>query len=201
MKQWENKTQIKKGERQTFMHWKHLRVNYEGLLDLYRSQLKDMGEHALYATWNYVQYKQCKVNLQPGEVVMVHDFAQNYLCQHQHEPHGLHWLLPQVTLHPTVVHYRCPVDNCHLVTHEIVHVSDNLKHDVHLIAKFHNVTLEVLHENKVPIHKLVQFMDHAPSQYKSKTSFNYMSRSQIPTMHCFLELGMAKGHVMPALEE
>ena len=43
--------------------------------------------------------------------------AQNYLCQHQHESQGLHWLLPQVTLHPTVVHYRYPVDNCHLVTH------------------------------------------------------------------------------------
>ena len=77
-----------------------------------------MGEHSFYATWNYVQYKQCKVNLEPGEVVMVHDNAQNYLCQHQDEPQGLHWVLPQVTLHPTVVHYRCPVDNCHLVTHE-----------------------------------------------------------------------------------
>ena len=193
VKQWENKIQIKKGERQTFMHWKHLRVNHEGLLDLYISQLKDMGEHTFYATWNYVQYKQCKVNLQPGEVVMAHDFAQNYLCQHQHEPQGLHWLLPQVTLHPRVVHYRCPVDNCHLVTCEIVHVSDDMKHDVHLIAKFHNVTLEVLHENKVPNHKLVKFTDHAQSQYKSKTSFNYMLRSQIPTMHCFFGVRHGKG--------
>ena len=39
VKQWENKTQIKKGERQAFMHWKYVRVNYEGLLDLYISQL------------------------------------------------------------------------------------------------------------------------------------------------------------------
>ena len=67
---------------------------------------------------------------------MVHDFAQNYLCQHQHEPQGLQWILVQIALHPTVVHYRCPIDNCHLVTHEVVHVSDNLKHHAHLVEKF-----------------------------------------------------------------
>ena len=44
--------------------------------------------------------------------------------------------------------------------------------------KFHNVTLQVLCENKV---------------YKSKTSFNYLSRSQIPTMHCFFGVRHGKG--------
>ena len=124
---------------------------------------------------------------------MVHDFAQNYLCQHQHEPQGLHWILPQVTLHPTVVHYRCPVDNCHLVTHEVVHVSDDLKHDAHLVEKFQQVTLQVLKQHKVPIHKLVKFTDHAPSQSKRKTSFNYLTKSTIPTMYCFFGVRHGKG--------
>ena len=118
------------------MHWKHLCLDYKELLDLYIVQLSGMAEHSFYATWNYIQYKKCKGNLESGEVVMVHDFAKNYLCQHQHEPQGLHWILPQVTLHPTAVHYRCPVDNCHLVTHEVVHVPDDLKHNAHLLEKF-----------------------------------------------------------------
>ena len=50
VKQWENKRQLKNGERQTFMHWKRLCLNYEGLFDLYISQLKDMEEHSFYAT-------------------------------------------------------------------------------------------------------------------------------------------------------
>ena len=103
VKQWENKSKIKNDDHQTYMHWKYLHLDYHGLLDLYIDQLCSMSEHSFYATWNYIQYKKCKGNLEPGEVLIVHDFAQNYLCQHQHEPQGLHWILPQVTLHPTVV--------------------------------------------------------------------------------------------------
>ena len=40
-------------------------------------------------------------------------------------------------------------------------------------------------KDKVPICKLVKFTDHAPSQYKSKTSFNYLTKGTIPTMRCF----------------
>ena len=36
-------------------------------------------------------------------------------------------------------------------------------------------------------------MDHAPLQYKSKTSFNYLTRSKIPTMHCFFGVRHGKG--------
>ena len=39
--------------------------------------------------------------------------AQNYLCNLQNEPQAIHWLHKQATLHPTVVHYKCPVDDCH----------------------------------------------------------------------------------------
>ena len=175
------------------MHWKHLHLDFQGLLDLYIDQLCCMSEHSFYATWNYIQYKKCKANLESGEFVMVHDFAQNYLYQHQHEPQGLQWILPQVTLHPTAVHYRCPINNCHLVTHEVVHVSDNLKHDAHLVEKFQHATVQVLKKDKVLIHKSVKFTDHAPSQYMSKTSFNYLTKGTIPTMHCFFGVRHGKG--------
>ena len=36
-------------------------------------------------------------------------------------------------------------------------------------------------------------MDHAPSQYKSKTSFNYLTKSTMPTMHCFFGVRHGKG--------
>ena len=91
-----------------------------------------MAEHAFMAYWNYCQYKQAKKNILVGDVIFVHDFAQNYLCQHQKEVQGLHWSHEQVTIMPTVVHYRCP--KCHqLTTHDIVHITDDLKHDALLV--------------------------------------------------------------------
>ena len=103
-----------------------------------------MSEHAFFASWNYVQYKQIKSNICHGEIVMVQDFTQNYLCQLQNEPQAIHWLHKQVTLHLTVVHYHCPVDDCYTVAHEIVHVSNSLKHDAHSVEKINITTMQVL---------------------------------------------------------
>ena len=140
-----------------------------------------------------MQYKQIKSNICPGEIVMVQDFTQNYLCQLQNEPQAIHWLHKQATLHPNVVHYRCPVDDCCTVTHEIVHVSNDLKHDTHLVEKLNITTMQVLRENNVPVHKIIKFTDQAPSQYKNKTSFGYLTKSEIPTMYCFYGVKHGKG--------
>ena len=134
------------------------------------------------------------------------DFAQNYLCKLQNEPQAIHWLHKQATLHPTVVHYKCPVDDCHTVIHEVVHISNDLKHDAHLVEKFHQATMKVLKDQNVEVCKIVKFTDHAPSQYKNKTSFAYLSKHAVPTMHCFYGIRHGKrpcdacsGHVKQAM--
>ena len=81
---------------------------------------------------------------------------------------------------PTVAHYCC-IKCEQLVTHEIVHISDDLKHDAHLVKLFTSTSIEVLKANKVEIHKIIKFMDQAPSQCKNKTAFNYLANSKIPT--------------------
>ena len=130
-----------------------------------------MSEHTFFASSNYVQYKNCKNLIESGEMVMVQDFSLNYLCELQNEPSAIHWLHKQTTIYPTVVYYRCP-DNCCLVTHEVVHVSNDLKHDAHLIKNFHATTMDVLKQHNVP-------------QYKNKTSFDYLIKTELPTMHYF----------------
>ena len=118
----------------------------QGLVDLLMSKMSTISEHIFMASWNYVQYKQARRNILIGDVILVHDFAQNYLCQHQKEVQGLHWRHEQVTVMPTVVHYKCV--KCHqLTTHKIVHVSEDLKHDVHLVKAFTARTLSVLRKN------------------------------------------------------
>ena len=98
------------------------------------------------------------------------DFTQNYLCQHQNECQGLHWKHEQVTLMPTVAHYRCPNSECQcLVTLEIVHISEDLKHDAHLVKQFTTKAISILEKNKIPTCKIIEFSE--PSQYKNKNAF------------------------------
>ena len=52
--------EVSEGVKQSYLHWNHERLNYEGLLKLYCKQMKDMAEHTFMATWNYWQYKKSK---------------------------------------------------------------------------------------------------------------------------------------------
>ena len=117
-----HKDRKKEGVSQSFLDWKFERCNYVELIDLLIVKMTMISEHTFMASWNYCQYKQARKNILVGDVIFVHDFAQNYLCKHQNEVQGLHWRHKQVTLMPTVAHYKC--SKCQqLVTHEIVHVS------------------------------------------------------------------------------
>ena len=178
IKQWVTKPVKKEGITQFFLTLKLECCNYEELVDLLMTHLKTMAEHTFMASWNYVQYKQAKKNILVVDVIMDHDFSQNYLCKHQKEVQGLHWRHKQVTVMPTVVHYRC--EKCHqLTTHEIFHVPVDLKHDAHLVRAFTARTLSNLRQNKVQICKIIEFTDQAPSQYKNKTAFNHLSTYNI----------------------
>ena len=125
---------------QSFLSWKFERCSYEQLVDLLIEHMELMAEHTFLASWNYVQYKEARRNISAGHVIFVHDFAQNYLCEQQNEAQGLHWVHQQVTLMPTVAHYHCA--KCEqLVTHEIVHITDDLKHDAHLVKLFESKSI------------------------------------------------------------
>ena len=85
---------------------------------------------------------------------------------------------------PTVAHYRC-VKCQQLITHEIVHVSEDLKHDAHLVKVFIARSLSILKKNNVDIHKIIEFTDQAPSHYKNKTAFHNLCNSKIPIQKNF----------------
>ena len=181
-----------------FLHWKFEWCNYLGLTDLLMKQASSMAEHSFIASWNYWRYKLAKRNIIEGDVILMHDFAQNYLCKHQREVQGLHWHYEQVTVMPTVAHYIC--STCKgMVTHEITHVSDDLKHDAQLVKVFTERSEKVLRENKVVICKIIDFTDQAPSQYKNKTAFNYLTKRTVSVLKNFSECAVEKVPVMLVL--
>ena len=185
VKQWTTKYEMKNGERSSYLAWDCLRLSFKGILDLYLKLLADMSEHTFFASRNYVQYKKCKNLIESGEVVMVQDFAQNFLCELQNERSAIHWLHKQTTLHPTIVYYRCPHDNCCLVTHEVIHVSNDLKHDAHLVDKFHTTTMDVLKHTMCWFIKYSNSVTRPHLNIKIKHLLITCSKVELPTMHCF----------------
>ena len=57
---------------------------------------------------------------------------------------------------PTVVHYICSTSKGN-VAHEIVCISDDLKHDAHLVKKFTERSEQVQQNNGIPICKIIEF--------------------------------------------
>ena len=149
------------------------------------NNVKSMAEHSFLASWNYYQYKLARRNMIQGDIIMVHDFAQNYLCSHQNEVQGLHWHHKQVIVMPTVAHYLC-LQYQGNVTHEIVHVSEDLKHDTHPIKVFTNRSEQILKNSGIAIHKIIEFTNQASSQYKNKTAFHYLKDRKFTVVkNCF----------------
>ena len=179
---WYTKREKKKdGTTQSFE-----RCNYNDLAGLLIEHLETMAEHSFNVSWNYCQYKIAKRNIRKRDLIFVHDFSQNYLCSHQNECQGLHWKHAQVTMLPTVAHYICPKKDCNgLVTHEIVHISPNLKHDAHVVKQFTTLAIDVICKNGIKICKIVQFTDQAPSLYKNKTAFRYLMQYKVPMVQNF----------------
>ena len=196
VKQWENKKdKIGKSDKyKTFMHWSHPRFTYKGLIEYYIQLLENMGRHSFFASWNYHHYLQCKKNLELGELLSVLDYSQNYLCIHQNEVQALHWSHAQVTMHPFALSYRCPVEGCcELVLHEVVVISDDLKHDAHLVKKMTNDMLAIVKKRGVEVRKMYEYTDQAPSQYKNKTAFRYLAEFKIPTVRNYFGVRHGKG--------
>ena len=77
-------------------------------------------------------------------------------------------------------------------THEIVHISDDLKHDAYLVKVFTNRAEQILENSGIVIHKIIEFTDQAPSQYKNKTAFHYLQERRFPIVKNFFSVRHGK---------
>ncbi|CAC5406234.1 unnamed protein product [Mytilus coruscus] len=160
----------------TFMEMKRRTGTMEQLIDEMKSELLPFSKHLFNAQWQSKQFEDLKAHIPEKWVLMCLDFAENYICRHQDEAQSAHWTYEQVTIHPLVTYYQCQEENCHQTVREsLVFLSQDHKHDYHMvhhcIVKANTYLLEHLDE----IRKQVQFSDGAPTQYKSKYNFVDMS--------------------------
>ena len=155
------------------------------LLEEYLEELQGLSQHFFDYNWMSHQFNTCMESLADGEVLLVHDFAQNLLLKHQREPQTMHWDHDQVTLHPTIAYFSCE-NNCgHMVKEEFLHITPDKKHDWQAVEQFERTTIDYLERSGVKIKKIHEFTDQAPTQYKSCTTFNSISKMKIPTCQHF----------------
>ena len=155
------------------------------LLSIYMKQLQSMSRHQFMKIWQLRNFNSAKANLQPGQVLWVHDFSQNILLYYQDEVGGKHWDHEQITVHPTSMLMKCLT--CDGIVHEeLIHITPDKHHDHKAVHQFVQESLHHLERKGIEIREIIEFTDHASSQYKSKYSFFNLSNMEIPiTRHYF----------------
>ena len=154
-------------------------------MKLYTKQLQSMSLHQFFKVWQLRNFNLTINNLQRGQVLFVHDFQQNLLLITQDESSGSHWDHPQLTIHPTSVYYHCSKCN-ELVKEDIIHITMDKSHVKHGVNQFIATTIDHLKKKDVTINEIIEFTDHASSQYKSRFTFYYMTLLDVPcTCHYF----------------
>ena len=103
------------------------------------------------------QFMLCQSNLQKSQIMIIQNFARNFVIDFQDEPKTLPWSHDQVTVHPTVCMFPCRQIGCSkLVTVQVIHVSTDLKHDPHAVAMYKKDALDYIRKLGVPFEEVIE---------------------------------------------
>ena len=162
------------------------------LLQHYYSQTLTMSKHLFHFRWQGEQFEHIKATLGPRQVLLVMDYAMNYTVRIQDEPQCAMWHRKQVTLHPVVAYYLDP-DCGHLVTDEMVLVSDDRQHEARASITYLESALATLQQVLPKIDQVFIFTDNCSGQYKCKTYFALLSEIPLKIEHHYFGANHGKG--------
>ena len=177
---WESRTYTHDGKQKT----KKVQVTKENtcahLIEEITMEAGPLAKHVFIANWQSDMFSLIKRKLPLGWSLLVMDFAENYSCLSQDEIQAAHWAIQQVTVHPVVCFYHCQHDDgtSHIAQEALVFLSDDLRHDSHLVHHFEMMTLHHLKDRGVQLIHVVEFTDGCSAQYKSRSPFANISYSK-----------------------
>lgn len=100
-----------------------------------KTDLRPFSNHLFNASWQVKEFDHLKKNIPENWMIICQDFAENYTCRHEDAAQSAHWHYEHVTLHPSVVYYRC--ETCDEPMKEsIIFISEDHKHDYHAVQHF-----------------------------------------------------------------
>ena len=163
------------------------------LITILTQSLKDLSLHLFICKWQHEMYKSKRENPGDGEIVAGTDFAENFRCENQREVSHAHWGYKNLTVHPMVCHYRCPVCD-QVIKHSIIAVSDDLNHDAAAVQAFLMKAIEIIQAYGFNINSLLQCSDNCAYQYKCKKAFFDMTLIMKKLGIRYEKLYSGKGH-------
>ena len=162
------------------------------LIATYMKQLRDMSHHQFMKIWQLRNFNSAKENLQPGQLLCVHDFSQNLLLFYQDEVGSKHWNHEQISIHPSSLLMKCIT--CEGTIHEeLIYITLDKTHNHKAVKQFIQESLHHLQRKGIEIKEITEFTDHASSQYKSRHSFFNLSNMEIPTTRHYFRVKHGKG--------
>jgi hypothetical protein len=146
-------------------------LNVDDYIDQFCNQLKDYQIHDFKTKMQATYYRETKMSLKDGEVLVVCDFAENYSFILQDEVQSFHWNNEMATLHPFVIYYKKEDEIAHL---SFVIISECNIHNTVAVHLFQKHLIEFIKANISaigPVHKIIYFSDGCAGQYKNCKNF------------------------------
>lgn len=178
-----------------------------GEMFLYFSKLlESFPAHRFRAQWQHNQMKTLLENLPPGHVCCIHDYSENYTCQHQDQIQSLYYGQTQASIHVTVLHRHAlkeidseesSDEDPKLVTEHLFTISPDLRHDHHSVQACRQNVASYLQSINYNTQMMHEWTDGCSAQYKSRHCMGDVSYSQVdfgfPTIRNYFETSHAKG--------
>lgn len=162
------------------------------LMNNFYISVHQISKHLFHFKWQAMQYEVLKSSLQQGEVMAVIDFGQNINHKKQREAQGGHYNRRQSAIFPFVCNYLCNFCSA-LVTHEIVCISDDLKHDAYAIREFEIQAIKLLRKHGVQVDTFYEWCDNCSSEFKSRMPFFLLSLMGVKIVRSFWGENHGKG--------
>ena len=136
----------------------------------------------------------------------IHDYSENYSCQHQDQIKSLYYGQTQVSIHVTILHRQAlsqidceesSEDDLRVVTEHLYVISPDLQHDHHSVQGCQNNIVNYLKEIGFNVELMHEWMDRCSAQYKSRHCMGDITFSLLdfgfPTLRNYFETSYTKG--------
>ena len=176
------------------------------MFDYFTKLLETFPAHRFRARWQHDQLQSLLDNLPLGHICCIHDYFENYTCQHQDQIQSLYYGQTQASIHVTVLHRHALLyldgeesseNDPRIVTEHLFTISPDLRHDNHSVQGCRTNVVNYVNDIGYEVQVMHEWTDGCSAQYKSRHCMGDVSFSLldfgVPTVRNYFETSHAKG--------
>lgn len=139
--------------------------------------LESYPAHQFRANWQNAELKNLLENLPCGHMCCVHDYSENYSCQHQDQIQSLYYGQVQVSIHVTILYRHAikEIDNEEktsespkIITEHLFVISPDKTHHSHSVHNCREQVTNYLKDIGCCVETMHEWTDGCATQYKSR---------------------------------